>query len=363
MLKMGGEEILRIEGLPTLQNKTYETEAAARACPVGDVVLLQDRESGIIHNASFDPKLLEYDESYQNEQAYSKVFKSHINEVTEIVRTHFNGRRIVEVGCGKAYFLEHLLAQGFDIFGVDPAYEGENHRVSKSHFDASLGLRGEAIVLRHVLEHIQHPIDFLHSIRQANGGEGVVYIEVPCLDWIAEQRAWFDIFYEHVNYFRLADFQRIFGKILASGHIFGGQYLFVVAELSSLKAPSRGSSPVFELPQRFFEGIQKACSLIDMATTNVIWGGSSKGVIFGHHLQRAGAQLDFAIDINPAKQGRFLPSTGLQVLSPESAIPRLMKGSNIFVMNDNYLAEIAEIAGSDFNYISISFSKSHERTY
>ena len=56
---------------------------------------------------------------------------------------------------------------------------------------------------------------------------------MPCLDWICKHRAWFDIFYEHVNYFRLTDFQRLFQRIEDSGHLFGGQYLYVVAELAS----------------------------------------------------------------------------------------------------------------------------------
>lgn len=362
MVDVLGKEIFRASGLPTLQNKTYETIAAARACSVGDVVLIQDKVSGIIHNAAFDPNIIQYDESYQNEQAHSPAFQSHIRDVTSIIRSHFHERRLVEVGCGKAFFLEHLLSQGFDVFGVDPAYEGINPRVSKSRFDASLGLQESAIVLRHVLEHIQHPIDFLESIRGANGGGGLIYIEVPCFDWISGQRAWFDIFYEHVNYFRLADFIKIFERILDSGYIFGGQYLYVVADLSSLVRLNHSNSPAFKLPQDFSQGIKQASSLINGSTMNVVWGGSSKGVIFSHYLQQVGAKLDFVVDINPAKHGRFLPSTGLQVLPPEEALSKLPKGANIFIMNNNYRAEITKTGGPDFNYISISSEEINERT-
>ena len=77
----------------------------------------------------------------------------------------------------------------------------------------------------------------LHQLKTANGGTGKIYIEVPCFDWICEHRAWFDIFYEHVNYFRLADFKRMFGEVIESGKVFGGQYLYVIAELSSLRIP------------------------------------------------------------------------------------------------------------------------------
>ena len=48
--------------------------------------------------------------------------------------------------------------------------------------------------------------------------------KVPCFDWICSKRAWFDIFYEHVNYFRLSDFGRIFGRLVHADRAFGGQY-------------------------------------------------------------------------------------------------------------------------------------------
>jgi hypothetical protein len=93
-----------------------------------------------------------------------------------------------------------LVATGFDnVVGCDPTYEGTNPRVIKRNFAAELGIRADAIVLRHVLEHIQDPVDFLRQLKDANGGQGRIYIEVPCFDWICRHRAWFDIFYEHVN--------------------------------------------------------------------------------------------------------------------------------------------------------------------
>src|SRR3546814_9608010 len=61
-----------------------------------------------------------------------------------------------------------------------------------------------------------------------------IYIEVPCFDWIVEHSAWFDVFYEHVNYFRLADLRAMFGTVHEAGHLFGGQYLYIVADLSTL---------------------------------------------------------------------------------------------------------------------------------
>jgi hypothetical protein len=108
-------------------------------------------------------------------------------------------------------------------------------------------------------------------LRDANGGSGLIYIEVPCLEWIINKRAWYDIFYEHVNYFRLYDFQRFFGKVVKSGRIFGGQYLFIIAELSSLRRPVKGKYDSVEFPSDFLEGLSS------IRHPAVVWGGRQKG--------------------------------------------------------------------------------------
>lgn len=38
-----------------------------------------------------------------------------------------------------------------------------------------------------------------------------------------------------MNYFRKLDFHRIFGTVLGAGRVFGGQYLYVVAGLDSVR--------------------------------------------------------------------------------------------------------------------------------
>jgi SAM-dependent methyltransferase len=347
---MTQRELFRAEGLPVLQNRVFATAAESRASATGDVVLVQNLDTGLIFNAAFDPDRLEYDQNYQNEQACSGVFKAHLDEVETIVRRHFDGRALIEVGCGKGYFLDHLLAQGYSITGIDPAYEGSNPRVVKARFERGLGLSADAVILRHVLEHVPDPLAFLASIADANGGKGSIYLEVPCFDWICSRRAWFDIFYEHVNYFRMSDFERMFGAILESGHAFGGQYLYVVADLSSLRRPRFDPACAAAFPADFLGGIHRLAALARSRERNAVWGAASKGVIFSVYLQRAGAELAFVIDINPVKHGKYLAVSGLQVLPPEQAMRRLQPGDNLFVMNSNYLDEIVAQSGNQYHY-------------
>ena len=84
-----------------------------------------------------------------------------------------------------------------------------------------------------------------------------------------------------------------------------------------------------------------------------IWGGASKGVIFAALRERAGKPVEIVIDVNPAKQGKFLPSTGLRVQSPVDALPRLPAGSAIFVMNSNYIHEIRKMSSKAYRYVGI----------
>jgi SAM-dependent methyltransferase len=335
---------------PIFQNLTYETVEQAKACITGDIQLVEDLQTGLVFNASFSAEVMQYDANYQNEQALSPRFQQHLVQVAEIVERGMGRNSIVEVGCGKGYFLEFLTEKGFDITGFDPTYEGSNPKIIKSYFDSEARIQSSGLVLRHVLEHIEKPIDFLMKLSSGNARNGRVYIEVPCFDWICQKKAWFDIFYEHVNYFRLSDFQRMFGSIVDSGHVFGGQYIYVVAELNSLQQPMIDLEDRVDFPEDFSSGINRHNSAY-----SAVWGGASKGVIFSLLKARAGQPVDMVIDINPAKQGRYLPVTGLKVRAPADALETLPDDATIYVMNPNYIDEIRVMSGNKFKLLGADY--------
>ena len=347
-------ELYRVTDLPVLQNCTFADAESAQASASADMLLVQDERSGLIFNAAFDANKLSYDADYQNEQAHSGQFQKHLSDVEGIIAKHFKGRELIEVGCGKGYFLELLKGLGYSITGIDPAYEGDNADVIKAPFTRGLGLAADAIVLRHVLEHIEDPVSFLSVIGEANQG-GQIYIEVPCFDWILEHKAWFDLFYEHVNYFRLDDLRRMFGTVHEAGHLFGGQYLYIVADLSTLRLTPEQPVPRLTLPEGFTASLDRAVQIIQAAPEqgSAIWGASSKGVIYSLFLQRAGVAVDRVVDINPAKQGRYLPLSGARVSSPQEAMDALPEGANLFVMNSNYLEEIKRMTGGRYVYHAV----------
>ena len=173
----------------------------------------------------------------------------------------------------------------------------------------------------------------------------LIYIEVPCFDWILKKRTWFDIFYEHVNYFRLEDLKSLFGRILDYGKLFFDQYIYIIADLSTLRKPKL-TTKVIDFPKNFFRYNTNNFS-------NIIWGGSSKGVIYSIYRQNIGYPVKYVIDINPKKQGYYLPVTGLKVISPENAIKLFEKGLKINIMNSNYINEVNTVTKNKFNLIGI----------
>lgn len=339
------------DSFPVFQNRMYDSADEARNCPRGDIRLVQDLTTGLVRNDAFDPGLVDYDAAYQNEQANSAPFRTHLNWVADLIAEHMGLDDLVEVGCGKGTFLEMLADRGASITGFDPTYEGQNPLIKKTYFGPDLGMKAKGLVLRHVLEHIPDPYSFLCQLRDANGGGGLIYIEVPCFDWICEARSWFDIFYEHVNYFRLSDFQRMFGKIPAIGRCFGEQYLYVIGDLGTLRAPELDANDPLAFPDNFAPSFSGHAAL--PSTSDVVWGGASKGVIYALLRERIKAPIAAVVDINPNKQGRYLAGTGLRVSAPEEVLPGLTPESRIIIMNPNYSAEIRKMSNEAFTYIEV----------
>lgn len=346
-------ELYHQKDLPIFQNRMYATSQEARDCPKGQMWLVEDLGSGLVRNASFDDQLMNYDEAYQNEQGNSPLFRAHMNEVASLVLSLMGRDKLIEVGCGKGTFLDILSALGADITGFDPAYQGTSDRIERQYFSEDLGMHAKGLILRHVLEHIDDPTGFLKRLARANGGQGLIYIEVPCFDWICRHRAWYDVFYEHVNYFRLTDFHRIFGRVVHADRAFGGQYLRVIGDLSTLGDPRYDETDAVDFPSDFSARLEQDEDMWGSGP-GVVWGGASKGVIFSLLSERAGRKISRVIDISPAKQGLYIPGTGLKVMSPEDGLSGLPHSTTIYVMNPNYLEEIRSIAGPDFKYKVLS---------
>lgn len=351
-----GKEILyEINGLPVFQNKVYENIEAAKNVVVGDIQLVQN-SIGVICNNSYDPTLLNYNDDYQNEQANSSVFRKHLEQVSFIVSNYVNKKQIgVEIGCGKGYFLELMLSKGFDITGFDPAYDGQNQKVRKLYFDKRADIAVDYIILRHTLEHIFNPLEFLRQIAQTNKHRGIIYIEVPCFDWILQKNAFYDIYYEHCNYFTLQVLNNFFKQIITIGHLFGGQYMYVVADLAFLKSRSEIKYKNKISPISFNNTIDSILSKISKAKKTIIWGAGAKGVTLANIAYTKKTKIDYLIDINTLKQNKYIGLSGIKIISPDEMRQIVKDGDTVVIMNSLYAEEIREEIGKfNLDYLEIA---------
>jgi Methyltransferase domain/C-methyltransferase C-terminal domain len=333
--------IYQQQAVPLIQNKVYPTKAAAEKTACIDVTLAQSLDNGFVFSANFDDSIISYDENYQNEQSNSSYFQKHLDNVIEIMQENktLDGK-VVEIGCGKAYFMDMLLAKGYDVTGFDPTYEGDSPKVVKDFFsDKYAGIGASFIILRHTLEHIANPLEFINTVAAANNYKGKIYIEVPTFEWIMKHNAIEDIFYEHCNYFTLDTLQMLFTKSVG-GHIFNGQYIYVIAELADVKKELE-KREVTPYVAKFKERLAEYDALLKHKGATAIWGVGAKGSTFLNLLDKKAEKVTCVVDINPKKQHQYVGGTGHYIIKPEEL--QEYKIENIIVMNINYIDEIKAV--------------------
>lgn len=341
--------------VPVFQNKVYPTPSAACNALVSDVNLTACHACHFVFNASFNIAHMHYDEHYQNEQAHSGFFQDYLSSIVDLfTRSAFNNKKIIEIGCGKGYFLELLVEQGFNVTGFDPAYTGSNTRVIKDYFNKHYSaLAAEVIVLRHVLEHIEQPLDFLHDIASAVNYDATIYIEVPSLEWIIQHNAFWDIFYEHCNYFSLASLGSLFGHS-EQGLLFNGQYMYVIADLKTLKPKAKRDATLPSLDLgKLTATLTQYRKMAKAKPGMLVWGAGAKGVTFANLVDPDATLIACLVDINPAKQEQYVAKTAHKIISPREL--SAYAGRDIVVMNDNYFDEIkASVNAKEYNFIKLS---------
>lgn len=353
---------------PILLNRTYETRQAARAAPTGELAFTGCKSCGFVWNAAFDEKKIVYDGHYENDQAHSAVFRAHMSEMGARALAMVPSRErlnIVEVGAGQGVFLKAAAdAAGPRLesaVGFDPAWRGgpgagpADIKLFADVFDKrsakSLAHRPNVVVSRHTIEHVASPIDFLTAIRDAlPAGPVGLAVETPCVQWIFDNWAIQDFFYEHCSLFTASSLRFALAKAgfktRSVSHVFGGQYLWAeaVKHDPAAIAPTEARVSDFAAWSRRKDALVAEWSrYVDAARAQgpiYVWGAGAKGITFASMFDPDATLLTGLVDINPNKQGTFAAMTGCPIVAPEA-----ISGPSpaIIVMNPNYESEIRNL--------------------
>ena len=363
--------LLNITDIPIHCNRLWNSKEGAVTASTGTINLVFCNHCGHVFNKDFDPNKMDYDPDYENSLHYSPRFQEYADSLAQglIDKFYLYGKNVIEIGCGKGDFLKSLCKLGNNTgVGFDPSFEDnrdgqsqENFAVVKDFYSDKYSSYGaDLICCRHVLEHIQHPAILLNTVKKAIGDrlESIVFFEVPDGTFTLKDMGIWDLIYEHCSYFTSTSLSYTFFKngyqVLGQESSFGGQFLGIEAKLNP--STQDADFAAFSLPEE--AEISKAASkfaanyqekvnhwkkqLIQYAEKEkkvALWGAGSKGVTFLNVLKSFG-KIEYIVDINPHKQGRFVAGTGQQIVSPDFL--KEYRPDIVLVMNPIYQKEIQD---------------------
>jgi hypothetical protein len=290
--------------------------------------------------------------------AYSDSWVEHARAYVDMISDRLELRSdslVVELASNDGYLLQHFLQKGVPVLGIDPAANvaraAEERGVPTlvEFFGVELAERlvGEGrlanlVLGNNVLAQVPDINDFIGGVAILLAPGGTATFEFPHLARLLEGLQYDTIYHEHFSYFSLTTI----GKIVEAH----GLRVIDVEELASHggslrvyaahEADSREATPaVAELIaredadglrdagryHRFAEEVEESkWALLDVlielrrAGKQVVgYGAPGKGNTLLNYCGIRTDFLEYTVDRNPYKQGRFTPGTHIPILPPE----------------------------------------------
>jgi len=289
---------------------------------------------------------------------------------------------VVEVASNDGYLLQYFMEKGIPVLGIEPAANVAQAALDKNvptevqffgrEVAAQLALRRRAdlLVANNVLAHVPDLDDFVGGIAMLLAPHGTATLEFPHLLRLIEGEQFDTIYHEHLSYFSLLSVERVFAR--------RGLVINDVEELPTHGGSLRihvghdgpGRPAVEELKHR-----EREAGLYDLATYEsfgakvrrakrdilsffidakkadqriVGYGAPAKGNTLLNYTGVGRDFIDYTVDLNPHKQGCFLPGTRIPILAPE--VLNRTKPDLVFVLPWNLSDEIIEQMGHVFEW-------------
>ncbi len=360
-----GSVFYEVPSVPTHSVLLFDESDKAKAFQKGNITLAHCTSCDFIWNTQFDPHLEAYGAGYEATQAYSETFNTFHHKLAQHVIDRFGlkKKRVIEIGCGQGEFLSLLCdLGGNEGLGFDPAYDPSRADVERStgasfvadfYSDAYQTEQADLFCCKMTLEHIPNTLSFMHGIRRAIGEKqnASLFFMIPNADYILDEKAFWDVYYEHCSYFTPAALRRLLSlaqfDVTDIYPVYDDQYL--VAEADIAGEPTVAPSKQEPLSTHRIQSFRNTVAQFRDAWSNrlnavankkqkaVLWGGGSKAVSFLTTIE-TGASIEAAVDINPHKWNTFLPGTGHPVVGPDTLVA--LNPDLVIVMNPVYTDEI-----------------------
>ncbi len=313
--------------------------------------------------------------------SYSDSWLEHSRKYAERIISQLglgSDSQVVELASNDGYLLKNFVEKGIPAYGVEPAAniakvavergiptEVAFFGVATARMLVEQGRRADLIVANNVFGHVPDINDFVSGIKLLLRTGGTVSIEIPHLMRLMEHNQFDTIYHEHYCYHTLLSDTRIFEAF--------GLRLFDVEELTTHGGSirmlvchnddPRGVTPAVnalleverdrgldrvETYAGFGEKVRETkrkllTFLIDVARSGKTvagYGAPGKGNTLLNYCGIRTDFIDFVVDRNPYKQGKYLPGSRIPIYAPDMIDQ--MKPDYVLILPWNIKDEIME---------------------
>ena len=281
-----------------------------------------------VHNMYFNP-------NYPNYTAGCRMYNSghdwqaHVATVKSFAETQ-RVDTIIEIGAGDCEFLASLNSDAVKI-AVDPSHAsakaaeelGIHHVREKFHASAHIpeGAREVEIIMRHLLEHMEQPRDFLETIAIKGHDRNCrieLLIEVPSCSMALNDCRIEDWTYEHPQHFTPTSMEAMLRNCCFSDidvrTSYGGEVL--IARATSWPHTQNYIQGVIKNFKRMESNIQGTRQwFYDNMDAIAFWGGAGKSAMFIRKFKLP--EQAIVVDSHDQKWGMYVPGTRIEIRDPE----------------------------------------------
>jgi hypothetical protein len=297
-------------------------------------------------------------DEYAYFSSFSDAWLAHAREYVGMAISRFElnaSSFVVEIASNDGYLLRNFVEHGVPCLGIEPA---ENVAVSARSIGvptittfftdtlatalASEGKSADLIIGNNVLAQVPDLNGFVAGIRTLLKQDGVLTLEFPHLLRLIEGNQFDTIYHEHFSYFSLGTVERIMAahglRVFDVEELWthGGSLRVFCCRTESSRVECDGARRVRSMEEAaglltlsaysdFSARVQDTKRkllklLIDLkhrGSRIVGYGAPGKGNTLLNYCGIRTDFLDFTVDRNPYKHGKFLPGTRIPVLPPE----------------------------------------------
>jgi len=307
----------------------------------------------------------------------------HIEKLVSRIRTRLPvDAKLIDIGCNDGKFLKALRDCGFKaLFGLEPTKNMSDQALlagfpvfnSYLNYHNSLEVLEEfgkfdCVVIRQVLEHIEHLADFGAAIKNLINPDGLLVIEVPDAQYHFDNSD-YALWEEHINEFSfesLSNFLGLHGLKVTERHdaVFAGICLTVFAKPATMDRKTLRSAIHSAESYRYWTqsfGRFKCLvedqinAVLKRNASVVLYGVGSRALAF-LHVTGVIENISFAIDDDPAKQDKYLAGTSIKIRSRAEGL-KLLKEDSLLLLGvngeneENLLAQVRPLLSCEFRSI------------